>query len=288
MLRYIIGISVLTLGIIIVRALSNGKVLRKLQYAFWIVIPLYMILFPFIKIDLPNEADLKPWLSHDAETTTYDIPNNTEPTSLVLENATLETNNAEKRINLEPHSDPETIEKTEQIADYVASMSENKIKAKQKTEVSFKIISYSVSAVLIIALIAYNAGFISYCNRNRKFIGRDPYDFILYHACRKHHDNERLAGFDHEDLELLKKTLLKSRAHSERYKSRSFRERMRSVLDEIRNLIYAGIYPLLNLKLFPWGQLIDRHKGINVFTVTFVRRDAACRGMGLLDEAQML
>ena len=38
MLRYIIGISILTIGIIIVRALSNGKVLRKHQYAFWIIV----------------------------------------------------------------------------------------------------------------------------------------------------------------------------------------------------------------------------------------------------------
>ena len=133
MLRYIIGISILTLGIIIIRALSNGKVLRKIQYTFWIVIPLYMILFPFIRIDLPNEADLKSLFSHDAETITYEISSNAEPTSLVVEKAMLEINNAEKRINLEPHSDPETIEKTEQIADYVASVSETKIKAKQKS-----------------------------------------------------------------------------------------------------------------------------------------------------------
>ena len=53
MMRYIISISILTIGIIIVRALSNGKVLRKHQYAFWIVIPLYMMLMPFIKIDVP-------------------------------------------------------------------------------------------------------------------------------------------------------------------------------------------------------------------------------------------
>ena len=53
MLRYIIGISLLTIGIIIVRALSNGKVLRKHQYAFWIVIPIFMMLFPFIKFNLP-------------------------------------------------------------------------------------------------------------------------------------------------------------------------------------------------------------------------------------------
>ena len=53
MLRYIIGITILTIGIIIVRALSNGKTLRKYQYAFWIAIPLYMILMPFVKIYVP-------------------------------------------------------------------------------------------------------------------------------------------------------------------------------------------------------------------------------------------
>ena len=50
MLHYIIGISVLTIGIIIVRTLSNGKILRKHQYAFWIVIPLFMLLSPFIRL----------------------------------------------------------------------------------------------------------------------------------------------------------------------------------------------------------------------------------------------
>ena len=103
MLRYIIGISILTIGIIIVRALSNGKVLRKHQYAFWIVIPLYMVLFPFVKIDLPNEAVLKSWVYHDAETITYSVPDDAMPAA-VTENAPIEIDSVEKRINLEPHS----------------------------------------------------------------------------------------------------------------------------------------------------------------------------------------
>ena len=43
MLRYIIGITLITIGIIIVRALSNGKVLKKHQYAFWLAIPVFMM-----------------------------------------------------------------------------------------------------------------------------------------------------------------------------------------------------------------------------------------------------
>ena len=39
MLRYIIGITLITIGIIIVRALANGRVLKKHQYAFWLVVP---------------------------------------------------------------------------------------------------------------------------------------------------------------------------------------------------------------------------------------------------------
>ena len=69
MLRYIIGVSLITIGIIVVRALSNGKVLKKHQYAFWIAIPLFMILAPFIKFDLPEIDLMKPSSSYSAVST---------------------------------------------------------------------------------------------------------------------------------------------------------------------------------------------------------------------------
>ena len=172
MLRYIIGISILTLGIITIRALSNGKILRKYQYAFWIVIPVFMILFPFIRIDLPNVAELKSWVSCDAETIIYEVPSDVAP-NVQIENVPIETARVEKSINLEPHSDPEAAEKKEQIANYVASTSENTRKANQNTETSFMNISYAISSVLIILLVAYNVGFVSYCKRKREYIGRD-------------------------------------------------------------------------------------------------------------------
>ena len=183
MLRYIIGISILTLGIITIRALSNEKILRRYQYAFWIVIPVFMILFPFIRIDLPNVAELKSWVSRDAETIIYEVPTNVAPTAQI-ENVPFETARVEKSINLEPHSDPEAAEKKEQIANYVASTSENTRKANQKTETSFKNISYAISSILIILLIAYNVGFVSYCKRKREFIGRDHSSGLKIYSIR--------------------------------------------------------------------------------------------------------
>ena len=53
MLRYIIGITLITAGLILIRALSNGKILKKHQYALWLIIPAFMILFPLVKFVIP-------------------------------------------------------------------------------------------------------------------------------------------------------------------------------------------------------------------------------------------
>ena len=53
MLRYIIGISLISIGVIFIRALASGKILKKHQYAMWLIIPLCMILLPFVKINIP-------------------------------------------------------------------------------------------------------------------------------------------------------------------------------------------------------------------------------------------
>ena len=71
MLRYIIGISILTIGIIIIRALSNGKIRRRYQYAFWIVIPLYMVLMPFVRFDVPVADIWNNLFTAKTETATY-------------------------------------------------------------------------------------------------------------------------------------------------------------------------------------------------------------------------
>ena len=58
MLRYIIGISFLAVVIILLRRLIEGKILKKHQYAIWLIIPVYMLLFPFLCINIPVSDNL--------------------------------------------------------------------------------------------------------------------------------------------------------------------------------------------------------------------------------------
>ena len=175
MLRYIIGVSLITIGIIVVRALSNGKVLKKHQYAFWIVIPLYMILAPFIKFELPSIDLMKPAASAEIETTEYeevtDAPSvitigNTQAGHSNSNNAQAVVRETEKTAQAESRPAQAAIQKT--------PVSEAKTKDTFKAGTVLKYISCAVSAALIVFLLAYNIGFVVYCRRRRECVGRDP------------------------------------------------------------------------------------------------------------------
>ena len=168
MLRYIIGISILTIGIIFVRALSNGKILRRYQYAFWIVIPLYMILMPFIKIDVPAAEIWNALVTPKTETAINEVADNDSPAveiedihteQIVSDNLTIE--------EPETQNSPELIVEHELITNnHMAS----NIKPDRSKKIESVLVrsSYCVSVVLTVALIAYNTGFILLCKRNRK------------------------------------------------------------------------------------------------------------------------
>ena len=175
MLRYIIGISVLTLGIIIVRALSNGKVLRKYQYAFWIAIPLYMILMPFVKIDVPVADIWNNIFTSKTETTTYDVTDNDSP-AVIVEDLQIENDAFVNQTNIPGDNIPvnETIREQAQIPVNYVAVSKVKANESKKIESILQNCCYFVSAILVVVLIAYNIGFISYCKRKRKYLGMDP------------------------------------------------------------------------------------------------------------------
>ena len=175
MLRYIIGISVLTLGIIIVRALSNGKVLRKYQYAFWIAIPLYMILMPFVKIDVPVADIWNNIFTSKTETTTYDVTDNDSP-AVIVEDLQIENDAFVNQTNIPGDNIPvnETIREQAQIPVNYVAVSKVKANESKKIESILQNCCYFVSAILVVVLIAYNIGFISYCKRKRKYLGKDP------------------------------------------------------------------------------------------------------------------
>ncbi len=175
MLRYIIGITILTIGIIIVRALSNGKILRKYQYAFWIAIPLYMILIPFVKVDIPLADIWNNMFASKNETATYEIIDNDSPMVITEE---LQMNNevpdTQTVALVDIQNEQESIHEPEQIPVNLVAVSNVKANKSKIIETALKKCSYCVSAVLIVALIAYNIGFVIFCKRKGKYVGRDP------------------------------------------------------------------------------------------------------------------
>ena len=134
MLRYIIGITILTIGVIIVRALSNGKIFRKYQYAFWIAIPLYMILLPFVKIDVPVAEIWNNIFISKTETAIYEVTNNDSP-AVIVEDFQIENDAFVNQTNIPGDNIPvnETIREQAQIpVNYVAV---SKVKANESKKI---------------------------------------------------------------------------------------------------------------------------------------------------------
>ncbi|MCR5383891.1 MAG: hypothetical protein K6E72_04505 [Saccharofermentans sp.] len=175
MLRYIIGITILTIGVIIVRALSNGKVFRKYQYVFWIAIPLYMILLPFVKIDVPVAEIWNNIFISKTETAIYEVTNNDSP-AVIVDDLQIENDAPVNQTNIPGDNIPanETIREQAQIPDNNVAVSNVKANESKKIESVLQNFCYFVSAILVVVLIAYNIGFITYCKRKRKYLGKDP------------------------------------------------------------------------------------------------------------------
>ena len=173
MVRYVIGITFITVVIMIIRALTNGKVLKKHQYAFWLIIPLYMILVPFIKIDVPGAYELKSMFMKKTAVT-YETTENVLPSAIADYNINKADEQSKENNNHEQTNAAVKPENRPVAIPYTGAKTENQSKKTLKTETLLSYITYSVSAVLILALLVYNAGFITYCRRKRKYVGKDP------------------------------------------------------------------------------------------------------------------
>ena len=157
MLRYIIGISLIAVIIMITRKLSDGKILKKHQYALWLIIPIYMIVSPFLKINVPIlEAPAVKVVITQTEVVSETVTGNVDILPLQTD-----SNNQEQTVY------PETNQNYSVENSVVANKTPLNIIDLVKT------ISLSVSAVLILAFAIYNIGFILYCRRKRYFIRQD-------------------------------------------------------------------------------------------------------------------
>ncbi|MBP3809439.1 MAG: hypothetical protein ILA15_01800 [Clostridiales bacterium] len=136
MLRYVIGVSLVAVVLLILRSLTDRKIARKYQYAMWLAIPLFMLLFPIvnIKVNLPELPEVNEVQKvHVAASEPGDNAASEEP-------VIINTSPAVKRI------------------DWGASLRDT---------------SLLVSVLIIAFLTLYNLGFVLYVVRRRSFIRTD-------------------------------------------------------------------------------------------------------------------
>lgn len=164
MLRYIIGITLITAGLILIRALSNGKILKKHQYALWLIIPAFMILFPLVKFVIPAAIEKA---SAEAD------PRRAIPSYVMVDGEYIKPQEiGDQYMYHELLNDIELIKDREQLRAIKAAEAAGKTAPDPLFILAC--VYYFVTASLLIALAAYNTGFIAYCRRRREYVGRDP------------------------------------------------------------------------------------------------------------------
>ena len=167
MLRYIIGVTLVAAAIMLIRRLAGGRMLKRHQYALWLLIPLYMAVSPFLKISVPVADELSSFIPVSFEKAVYENAYIND----VVPFAELENNDTSDVLF-------EQDKEQDQAAGNLAlSDSETTNKAVRKhvnTGAVLNAVYVSVSAAIVVALTAYNAGFVIFCRRNRKYLGTDP------------------------------------------------------------------------------------------------------------------
>ena len=165
MLRYIIGVSLIAVAIMIIRRLASGRMLKRHQYAIRLLIPLYMLAAPFIKINVTVADSLSNLIPDNVEQVIYEKAYGND----VLPAAELENADA---------ADTVFAMENDQAAAVENNVTNNEaVKATVKTPVNTGLIIncvyISVAVTIIVLLTIYNAGFVLFCRRNRKYLGTD-------------------------------------------------------------------------------------------------------------------
>ena len=151
MIRNILGISVLTLALILIRAVFKGKISKRIRYSLWLILPAYFVISLFWHIDIKVPVQDNTAAYSEAVT----LLEHTEHTDNTVVNTVETPEAAERQIDTQPSST-----NTEQ-----AGISE-----------VIKLIPGIINFITITALAAsllYNAGFIAYCRKKRIPSGLD-------------------------------------------------------------------------------------------------------------------
>ena len=175
MLRYIIGVTLIAAAIMLVRRLADGRMLKRHQYAIWLLIPLYMLISPFLRIKVTVTDEISSMIPEAFEKAVY-------------ENAYFE--DAEPFADLEKDDLPEVVfeqgEVQEQAEDTEAlsntAVSGKTVKRHVNIVAVLNCTYICVAASAVAVLTVYNAGFIIFCRRKRTYLGTDPKSGLKVYA----------------------------------------------------------------------------------------------------------
>lgn len=142
MIRYVIGISIVSLTLIVIRSVAQKRISRRLQYALWLLIPIYMAVYPFfsIGVTLP-EMPVYHTVQENPNDSGIPVMSDAEPVPLGGYDAADTVTPPARTINW-----PKTAEN----------------------------ISWFVTGILIALIAVYNFIFALWSKRRRSFIETDP------------------------------------------------------------------------------------------------------------------
>ena len=192
MLRYVIGISLIVILIMFIRKIFDGKILKKHQYAMWLLIPAYMIAFPFIRINVPlfetdNNLIMQSNTSSDIDVNEFVNEDEQKREVITVGNVMEHVDEFDSIENLQKYGDQTLYHELlvdRAIVNERESGFHNGIIANngiheyitrvQSWSAILKTVWLSVAIAIIVALTVYNTGFVAYCKSKRRYIGRDP------------------------------------------------------------------------------------------------------------------
>lgn len=150
MLRYVLGISYITVVLIAIRHFSMGKISKRLQYALWLLIPAFMLIAPVFSIEV-NVPAVTPIVTEQV------IPEETIADYLLSEEVATPLNSESDFVDEEP-----------------AEVSESLPTRSINWPMTIRNIVAFVAAMFMLFVALYNIGFAIYCRRKRSFVEIDP------------------------------------------------------------------------------------------------------------------
>ena len=147
MLRYIVGVSIVTTAVLILRLITDRKIARKYQYAMWLVIPVFMLMYPFVNISI-TLPKMPVFTDKTEEAVTYD---STEAGN----NLSFANPGLPLQIDSDVNSDGTEDQHEERRINWDATL---------------RNISLLISGCILTVLFIYNVGFVFYVVRRRSHI----------------------------------------------------------------------------------------------------------------------